>query len=106
MTIWPNPKVPLEPLVRALVACGAVEPDKVTNAYLADVLGIAHQSVTRIVRKGELTVWAADRAAIRGLNVHPTYIWGDEWLDAIDEADIDRSVRIDLAFASLREVAS
>lgn len=76
-----NQKVPLEPLVTALVRRGVLEPDDDSYTSLADAIGLTRQSVTRFVRSGELTVWTADLAAVRALNVHPMNVWGNDWLD-------------------------
>lgn len=102
-----NPKVSLAPLVKALVRRGVLEPDDdVTPTSLAGISGMARQSTTQWIRSGELTVWSADQAAVRALNVHPTHIWGDDWLLPVDADIAGRSLTIDIAFAALKEQAS
>jgi hypothetical protein len=99
-----QPRVPFQPLIDALVAQGAVEPNP-RPAAIGRAVGLDRLVVHRAIRAGEITVYAADKAAITGLNTHPDLIWGDAWLDqaSLHHEGIERATRIDIAFQELRE---
>ncbi len=99
-----QPRVPTTPLITALVNRGLVDSSAAATD-IARKVGLSRQTIREAVRCGELTIWAADHAAVNGLNAHPTELWGDAWLDhvALNDPNVDRSARIDDAFASLRE---
>lgn len=85
--------LPLQPLLDAVD-----DPDPLA---LHRRTGLARSGIYKAIQRGYLTIWAADRAAI-ALGSHPLLIWGDQWLDE----RWYRAGRIDVAFDTLREVAS
>jgi lambda repressor-like predicted transcriptional regulator len=103
-----QPRVPLAPLIDALVKRGALQPAGYTVYDVARAVGLSPPVTTSALQTGQITVYAADRAAIAGLNVHPTHIWGDEWLDQewLHHPNVNREVRADMAFAQLRQAVA
>lgn len=85
------PKVPVQPLIDALADHGITGPTAIGRA-----IGVDRLVIHRAIQAGELTVWAADRAAVTALQVHPVLIWGHQWLDQewLNHPAVDRQARI------------
>lgn len=72
---------------------------------IANLVGMQVGHLWRNIHAGQIRWDKADRIAIR-LGLHPVLIWGDEWLLPASPEVVERSNRIDVAFAQLRhEVA-
>lgn len=103
-----QPRVPVEPLLRAMVQRGVLQPDGYTVYDVARAVGLSPPVTTNALQTGQITVYAADRAAVTSLNVHPTHIWGDQWLDQewLHHPNVDREIRADVAFDQLRQAVA
>lgn len=96
-----QPSVPFEPLRQALTRRG------ISLYTAAKLAGLNTSGIYRADARGRITVWVADQVAVAALDQHPTEIWGNDWTDPdIDQAGIERAVRIDLAFQALKEAAA
>jgi hypothetical protein len=68
----------LNPLCEADHPAGILQLDRPSNRLVGNVLGITASAVTKLRRRGVVSIWTADRYATR-LGVHPCLIWGDDW---------------------------
>lgn len=79
-----QPQVPIAPLLEWCHRHRTIN-DPVTDSQLSPVgacarrFGIDPGQVHRWNRRGHLPIWTADRLACAA-GVHPTAIWGGEWL--------------------------
>lgn len=85
----PQPRVPLRPLLEAL------DHAELSLLDAAQRAGVDWGGLSRDRANNQVTVWKADRIAIRVLNRHPAEIWGDEWLDtdALNDPVVDLRIR-------------
>lgn len=99
-----QPNVPLAPLIDVLVRRRII-PLNWTIADLHQALGGSRFLARQAVSTRHINVWVADHVATQLLAVHPTQIWGDQWLDQewLHHPNVDREVRADLAFQQLRQ---
>jgi len=89
--LGPDPRLPLEPLVRTIGHTGGV-------ALLADMLGVTSRSVNRWNRSGMPIRSAEDAAA--AVNLSPWSIWVDEYADAVAAAEQAKMSRRDATIGS------
>jgi len=50
----------------------------------AAAIGRSRRSIYRLQKSG-LTLWEADRLAVKTAGLHPFFVWGDAWLEAIGD---------------------
>lgn len=71
----PPDRLPLAPLMAASGSSGV-------SAFAA-VISKSRFTVYRLLKSG-LSIWEADRMATHIVGLHPFFIWGNEWLDALN----------------------
>lgn len=71
----PPDRLALAPLMAAADASGV-------SAFAA-VISKSRFTVYRLLKSG-LSIWEADRMATHIVGLHPFFIWGNEWLDALN----------------------
>ena len=70
-------RLPLQPLVEVMRLA--------TISEFADAIGKTRRTVYRMKASG-LSLWEADRLAVQRAGLHPFFVWGDAWLEAIADA--------------------